>query len=30
MASTQSLANRNHWETAARSGPQPPDETSVA
>jgi epsilon-lactone hydrolase len=25
MASTQSLANREHWEAAARSGPQAPD-----
>jgi epsilon-lactone hydrolase len=25
MASTQSLANRQHWESAARNGPLPPD-----
>jgi acetyl esterase/lipase len=25
MASTQSLANREHWEAAARNGPQAPD-----
>jgi epsilon-lactone hydrolase len=25
MASTQSLANREHWERAARNGPLPPD-----
>jgi monoterpene epsilon-lactone hydrolase len=25
MASTQSLANREHWESAARNGPLPPD-----